>query len=610
MPIPPPPRSVFGIGSLFKLRDAKRRWPFAMRAALCMGVPVIAGWAAGDIAAGLMSTIGAFTALYGGDRPYLNRAGHLAIIAASFAVSVSLGVWTAQTPWLIVPVITLMAMVASFLCNALRVGPPGAYMFVLACAAGTAIQPEHLNIWHTALLVFAGGAFAWVAHMSGALFRPRGPEKAAVAAAADAVAGFIEAVGTPQQDAARHAAALVMYESWTVLVTHQPARPRPNGALSRLRALSRELNLLFVEAVNASRHDGPMPQAAAEKARLLARQAQNPQADAERTDPTHVPLGHHGVLQSLRESLTPWSPALLISARVGVATLIAGTIGAALGLERAYWSMAAAVLMLHQGLDWVRTLQRGVERLAGTFVGLILTGVILALHPAGLWLAATLMLLQFVIEMCVVRNYALAVVFITAAALTIATGGHDVTDIGHLLWVRGTDTVIGCAIGLAVFVLATPRAVAVQVPQEIVRTLEAIDTIVAHMARGRITTAQARLARRDLQHRTIALLQAYDASIGASAGQRALAEQMWPAVVATQRLAYRALAVCWSLEDVGDEKAPVLARSLFGTDGDAKVHQALSDLIAAIRAGGRPAPMAQLPPFLHVEMQTLHDSLV
>ena len=73
----------------------------------------------------------------------------------------------------------------------------------------------------------------------------------------------------------------------------------------------------------------------------------------------------------------------------------------------------------------------------GTWVGLLLAGFILALHPRGLWLAATLMVLQLVIELCVVRNYALAVVFITAAALTIASGGQSVADLGHLLLVRG-----------------------------------------------------------------------------------------------------------------------------------------------------------------------------
>lgn len=592
---------------MFKLRDAKRRWPFAIRAALCMGIPVFVGWAVGDTSAGLMATTGAFTALYGSDRPYLNRARYLALIALSFAIAVSLGVWAQTVPWTVVPAIVLMAMVATFLCNALRVSPPGAYMFALACAAGTAIHAPHLTIGHTALLVAAGGAVAWLAHMIGAFFWPRGPERKAVATSADAVAAFIEAVGTPAQDAARHNAALAMQDSWTTLVSHQPPRPRPDGTLSRLRAIGRELSQLFAEAMSAT---APLPPAAAEKARRLGQEAQSPQPGAERTDPGHVPLGHHGTLEALHESLRPWSPALLVTARVGVATAIAGTMGAMLGLERAYWCIAAAMLILHQGLDWARTLQRGVERMGGTLVGLLLAGAILFLQPQGLWLAATLMTLQFVIEMIVIRNYALAVVFITAAALTIASGGHPVPDVGHLLWVRGVDTLIGCVVGLIVFVFSTPRFATSRVPDELGRTLDAMSATIGLMAKGEVLTPSARLARRDLQHRTIMLLQAYDRSAGSSPRYGVEAERMWPAVVTTQRLAYRILSTCWTMEQGGPAKAREIAASLFGAGGEGAMRDALQDLKRAVQSNSRPAETAPLPPFAAVEVQNLRDSLV
>jgi uncharacterized membrane protein YccC len=591
---------------LFQFRDAKRRWPFASRAALCMGIPVVVGWAAGDTSAGLMATLGAFTALYGSDRPYLNRAFYLALIALAFAVAVSVGLLAQTTPWTVVPVIAMMAMVATFLCNALRVSPPGAFMFTLVCAAGTAIHAPHLTIWHTALLVAAGGGVAWLAHMIGAFFWPRGPERKAVATAAEAVARFIEAVGTPAQDAARHHAALTMQESWTTLVRFQPPRPRPDGTLSRLRAMGRELNQLFAEAMNAT---APLPESAAIKARHIGAEAQKPHPEAERTDPGHVPLGHPGVLASLRESLRPWSPALLVTLRVGIATAIAGTIGAMLGLERAYWCIAAAMLILHQGLDWARTLQRGLERMAGTLVGLLLAGAILFLQPEGLWIAATLMVLQFTIEMIVIRNYALAVIFITAAALTIAAGGHPVPDVGHLLWVRGVDTVIGCVVGLTVFALSRPRFATSRVPDELVRTLNAIAAVIGPMSRGDVLTPTARAARLDLQHRAITLLQAYDRSVGSSPRHGEQVERTWPAVVTTQRLAYRVLSTCWAMEAEGEAKAWETALSLFGPDGASALRDALLEFARSVRNHKQPAIAAPLPAFVATEMQNLRDSL-
>jgi hypothetical protein len=72
-------------------------------------------------------------------------------------------------------------------------------MFALACAAGTAMPTGHLTLPQIGLLVFAGGSFAWLAHMTGAFFSPRGPERAAVKTAAQAVADFVKDVGTPQR---------------------------------------------------------------------------------------------------------------------------------------------------------------------------------------------------------------------------------------------------------------------------------------------------------------------------------------------------------------------------------------------------------------------------
>ncbi len=581
-----------------------------MRAALCTGVPVLVGWGAGDISAGLMATIGAFTSLYGSDRPYLNRAIHLAVVALAFSLAVALGVWAARVPMLAVPTIVLIATVSTFLCNALRVGPPGAYMFALACAAGTGMPIGHLTVLQIGLLVFAGGSFAWLAHMAGALVSPRGPERNAVASAGRAVAGFAEAIGTPEEDGARHAAALAMHDAWTTLVTHQPSRPHANGSLSHLRALNRELNLLFVSVMNnpAIRRAGAA--ALADQARLLAAQAMDTSDRAERTDPSHVPLGHHGVMASLRESLRSWSPSVLAAGRVGVAAAIAGAIGMALDLERAYWIMAAAVLILHQGLDWVRSLQRGIERMAGTVLGLVLAAAVLAADPQGMWLALTLVCLQFIIEMTVTRNYALAAVFITAAALTISSGGHAVPDVGHLLWVRGVDTLIGCVTGLVILAMTTPRTVAVRIPQEIARTLASLGTALDFAVAGEVTTNNARRARRDLQHRTIALLQAYDAGVGATLWHRDVAERSWPAVVATQRLAYRVLSTCWSLENAGTDEAPVLARTLFGQDGQQEINQALALLINAVRTGTKPERLPHLPEFLGNDVRHLRDSLV
>ena len=71
--------------------------------------PVLAGWLLGDLTAGLIATLGAFTGLYGRGQPYVNRAQLLAVIALSLSLSaaVGLGMWAAAITW--VGVLTVAA---------------------------------------------------------------------------------------------------------------------------------------------------------------------------------------------------------------------------------------------------------------------------------------------------------------------------------------------------------------------------------------------------------------------------------------------------------------------------------------------------------------------
>lgn len=609
-PAPPPPSLGRVLRGLFVMRGMPtRRWPFALRCGAAMGLPMLVGVLAGDPSAGLMAATGGFTSLYGSGRPYLRRAAELALIALAFAVAVGIGIAIAPHAWLVVPVVALMAMLATWIGNALRIGPPGAYMFLLACAAGTAMHAPHLTAWHAGLLVLGGGAIAWLLHMGGALFWPRGPEKSAVTAAARAVAGFIEAVGTPAENSARHRAAIALHDAWEALVSFQPAAARADSTLGRLRASNRELHLLFADAMGAASRGEPVPPQALAQARELAAQGTRPAPTPQALLRDDVPLGHPSALATLKDALLPGAPSRRVILRVGVAALAAGALGAVFHLERSYWAIAAAVLMLHTGLDWTRVLHRSVERLTGTWIGLVLAGAILSLHPQGLWLVATVVVLQFTIEMLVMRNYALAAIFITSAALTIASGGHRIDDLGGYLLARGVDTAVGCAVALLVFRLLPPRRAAERIHTQLAHAFVQVGETVRHLARGDVITPEARIARRDLQRRSFALAQAYDDAIVASREQRRRAEELWPTLAATERLIYRTLSAAWALEKLGGDTARQAAASMLQGEDEAHVRGALAALAAAVHGGTGPADLPPLPPVLAPELLAVHDSL-
>ena len=211
------------------------------------------------------------------------RGVHLGVVAASFSIVVALGNWAAAIPWVGVLTVSLIAMAAVLVCNALSVGPPGAYMFVLACAAGIGVAAEHLASWHIGLLVAAGGAFAWLVHMSGALLNFRGPEKSAVGAAAEGVAQYLDAIGSPDEESTRRKAAAALHQSWNVLVTFQSGDPRPNSTLQQLRVNNHELHILFAQAMTAAAERQPLP-AACRAAGPSTRLSRWPPGDLRRDD--------------------------------------------------------------------------------------------------------------------------------------------------------------------------------------------------------------------------------------------------------------------------------------------------------------------------------------
>ena len=601
MALPPPPAPAGrGLRTMFDVRSTPRRWPRALRAAVCMGVPVLVGWLLGDLGAGLTATLGGFTALYGSGRPYLNRAALLGTVAVSLSIAVGLGIWTASATWLGIVTVAVIATAATLLCNALEVGPPGAYQFALVCAVGTGLHAGHQDPVRAALLVLAGGSLAWLVHMAGAVFGPHRPETSAVATGGSAVADYVEAIGTDREDATRHLAAQAMHEAWKDLISRQPRRLATGATVHRLRALARRLHVVYADAMSAA-GSRPVPTTAA-AVRELAGQAFDRSGPDDRTPVEHLPLGRPNAWALISSTLQPRSRTRLVVLRVAVATIVAGGLAGLLGLEHAYWAMTAAVLVLHQGLDRRRTTQRALERLVGTWAGLALAAAVIAMQPHALWLVAAIMALNFLVELTIVRNYTLAVVFITAVALVISTGSHGTADLGALLLARGVDTAVGCAVALAVFLSMVPASVTTWLPTAIADTLDAAGVTVGSLSSGVVAMPANKAARRDLQRSVLRLSQTYDNAINGSARQRRAAEHVWPAVAATQRLAYRVVAECWRLEQ---DPQPSDTSGHF--DDVASTLRSVAD---AVRAGRNPTVGAAGPGTFSDEVGNVCDALV
>ncbi len=136
---------------------------------------------------------------------------------------------------------------------------------------------------------------------------------------------------------------------------------------------------------------------------------------------------------------------IVIGACVGLALALAQL----LQLDRPYW-VPVSCLAVIQGASLRAVWTRQLHRIAGTGIGLLVAGGLLAL-PLDQWRVALLMMaLAFIIETLVVRHYGLATIFITPLTILLA----DAPQLGllpadALLQARLFDTVLGCLVGLA-----------------------------------------------------------------------------------------------------------------------------------------------------------------
>ena len=274
------------------------------------------------------------------------------------------------------------------------------------------------------------------------------------------------------------------------------------------------------------------------------------------------------------------------------------------GLERSYWAAAAAVLILYQGFNWMRAMQRGSERTFGTILGLVVTAILSRLHLCGLALVGCIAVLQFAGQLFVVSNHAFAVLFFTAMALlTATTVSASTSDVSQLLVARGLDTMIGCGLGLAVL-LATYRTDSTTVRNALSKTLAAAKSVLPFLSRGEVTSADARVARRRLRSNAFDLILLYEEQAGGTGRAREEADRTWPAIVAAQRLAFRILAACWEIEAAGDA-GKAHGHLLLGADREQAIVQALDSL----QAGHATAIPRSVSNFLVSEIVALNESL-
>ncbi|WP_307874560.1 FUSC family protein [Frankia nepalensis] len=615
------------------------RLRIALVCAIAFTVPLSVGELAGKPQAGLLATFGAFAAAYFPDATVAVRARALPVIGVGLAASAAIGVAAAGASWTIAVGISAVAAFATLLVRAFDVPAPGAYPFVLSCAVATQLPQDVERIGERAALTMAGAGFAWLLTICASLPDRRGPARRAAATALTSLATMLEAIGTPAYDSARHNAAQAVRHLRTVLgegsgqgqggqtlsavafgarhvfdaavayptMTREPV---PRALPETLRELAAGIQA-GAGAIGADpagqdqdRHDLPGVGTASSRARagLWAAVAELAHPPPDRPTVPSLPPARAEWGRRLGRGSLAWP----LAARAGLAGLVAAALAIAAGADHPYWAPAAAATVV-QGTTVRAAGRRSLQRAAGTAVGVLVALGILSVQLPAWWLIAMIAVLEVGAQILMAANYALSTVLITPLALILVEFARPGTPPAELAAPRLLDTLLGCAVGLAVVLLLWPHAAERRLPGALADSLVATgDLLVLRLAATGEGAADAGGApgvagARERLEMAIARLTALhaDAEDEQLRGTRA-ADLLWPAVVATRRLGYLVLADPAGLR--GPPPAgPAAVRAAF---------QARADEITGHPVAGGD-PMSALPAFtpLRTEFAALAEAV-
>ncbi|EER61410.1 conserved hypothetical protein [Acidovorax delafieldii 2AN] len=155
-----------------------------------------------------------------------------------------------------------------------------------------------------------------------------------------------------------------------------------------------------------------------------------------RLPPVHVP---------------PVSHQWIAGARIAVVAALAALIAHGAGWQHPSWAAIGATAVMQGGHLHV-TMNRSLQRMAGTVVGAFVVWAILAQHPSFWVLVAAIVLFQFLTEVVIGFNYALGQITVTPMALLMTYLASPAVS-ANLPVERVLDTILGAALGIVFAVI-------------------------------------------------------------------------------------------------------------------------------------------------------------
>lgn len=619
----------------FRIRPLPLQWFRGIGSAISAGIPVLIGALTGHMDYGLCASIGGFTFLYVSNETYRQRAIKLLLVALGMAASFGLGSLTGTIPWLMVLLFGLIGAAAVFCFGAFQVTGPSAMFFILTFAVGTSLPYDLSFVPLRTGFVLLGGMLAWIVGMAGWLMSPHRPETKAVAGAYASLAQFMDFMGTEHQYDAQHKAAVALQNAGKTVSGGELRWRHGYEPTRRLMQLSQKANEIYLTLVEiALGHKGSGEAGRSDALRSIAAGIQSQDQmkpldvgksslDGEESligrlsrqiEEAFSMLNGSGAAAAkaplaepenrlrliLAGAFNRHSTLLSTASRYGIMIAASAAVAYGLGLHRSYWvPLSCAAVML--GTTAIGTMHRALQRTAGTLIGLLAGGALLSLKPEGIYVALAMAVLQFIVELIYLRNYALAVIFITPSTLLIAESSQPETSMSYFMSARIVDILVGSAIGLLGILLLWRRASSNRFPYAMASVIRKEGALLGQILAGGQPAAEwVRPA--DLETELLRVRLLYDAARAESVRRREKISLWWPAVAEMQHFGYVLIAA--AEKGLEHREPPETLRIL---------EQAFDDMANAVQRSESPAPIhvPELPSFsaLRYELIDLHAAL-
>lgn len=151
-------------------------------------------------------------------------------------------------------------------------------------------------------------------------------------------------------------------------------------------------------------------------------------------------------LRLLPAHVAPWSHQWIAAARITACAALAAWIAFLAGWQHPAWAAIGAVSVLQGGYLHI-TMNRALQRMAGTIVGSFLVWAMLAQQPSFWTVVAAIVVFQFLTEVVIGYNYALGQITVTPMAL-LMTYLASPAAAQSMPVERVLDTILGAALGI------------------------------------------------------------------------------------------------------------------------------------------------------------------